>query len=68
MINIETKTKLSPEDAIKQALNFFGPGGMGMQYHIPISIPFCFSVVYNCFPQQRKHVAANSIRRLSLKE
>jgi hypothetical protein len=30
MLRIETKTKLSPEAAIKKALEFFGPGGEGL--------------------------------------
>ena len=31
MIRIETKTKLTPEAAIKQAIKFFGPGGLGLK-------------------------------------
>jgi len=31
MLKITTKTKLSPEEAIKQAVEFFGPGGYGLE-------------------------------------
>lgn len=31
MIRIETKTKLSPEEAIKRAVEFFGPMGHGLE-------------------------------------
>ena len=31
MLKIATNTKLSPEDAIKHAVEFFGPGGYGLQ-------------------------------------
>jgi len=31
MIRIETKTKLSPEAAIKKAVDFFGPGALGLK-------------------------------------
>ncbi len=31
MVKIETKTKLSPEEAIKRAVEFFGPGGLGLE-------------------------------------
>ena len=31
MLKIATKTKLSPEEAIKQAVQFFGPGGYGLE-------------------------------------
>jgi hypothetical protein len=31
MLKIATKTKLSPEEAIKRAVEFFGPGGHGME-------------------------------------
>ncbi len=31
MLKIETKTKLSPEEAIKKAIAFFGPDGQGME-------------------------------------
>lgn len=31
MLKIETKTKLSPEEAIKRAVEFFGPGGYGLE-------------------------------------
>lgn len=31
MLTIVTKTKLSPEDAIKRAVDFFGPSGYGLE-------------------------------------
>ncbi|MFC2006211.1 hypothetical protein ACFLVG_04580 [Chloroflexota bacterium] len=31
MLKIETKTKLSPEEAINQAVRFFGPDGRGLK-------------------------------------
>jgi len=31
MLKIATKTKLSPEEAIKRAVAFFGPGGYGLE-------------------------------------
>ena len=31
MLKIATKTKLSPEEAIKKAVEFFGPGGYGLE-------------------------------------
>ena len=31
MLKIATKTKLSPEDAIKRAVEFFGPEGYGLE-------------------------------------
>ncbi len=31
MLKIATKTKLNPEKAIKQAIEFFGPGGYGLE-------------------------------------
>ena len=31
MLKIETKTKLNPEEAIKEAVAFFGPGGYGLE-------------------------------------
>ena len=31
MLTIVTKTKLSPEEAIKRAVEFFGPGGYGLE-------------------------------------
>ncbi len=31
MLKIATKTKLSPEEAIKSAVDFFGPGGHGLE-------------------------------------
>ena len=31
MIRMSVKTKLSPEEVAKRALNFFGPGGYGME-------------------------------------
>lgn len=31
MLNIETRSRLSPEEAIKRALNFFGPIGYGLR-------------------------------------
>jgi hypothetical protein len=30
MLNIETKSKLGPEEAIKRAVKFFGPEGYGL--------------------------------------
>ena len=30
MLKVVTKTKLSPEEAIKRAVEFFGPGGYGL--------------------------------------
>lgn len=30
MLRMEAKTKLSPEQAVKKALEFFGPKGLGM--------------------------------------
>ena len=31
MLKIVTKTKLNPEEAIKRAVEFFGPGGYGLE-------------------------------------
>jgi hypothetical protein len=31
MLTIVTRTKLSPEEAIKRAVEFFGPGGYGLE-------------------------------------
>jgi hypothetical protein len=31
MLNIETKSKLKPEEAIKRAIKFFGPEGYGLK-------------------------------------
>ena len=31
MLKIATKTKLSPAEAIKRAVEFFGPGGYGLE-------------------------------------
>ena len=31
MINLSVKTKLSPEEAVKRAVEFFGPGGDGLE-------------------------------------
>ena len=31
MLKIATKTKLSPEEAIKRAVEFFGPNGYGLE-------------------------------------
>jgi hypothetical protein len=31
MLNIETKSKLSPEEAVKRAVKFFGPEGYGLK-------------------------------------
>ena len=31
MLKIEAKTKLSPEEAVKRAIDFFGPGGHGLE-------------------------------------
>jgi hypothetical protein len=31
MLSIEAKSKLTPEEAIKRAVKFFGPGGYGLK-------------------------------------
>ncbi len=31
MLKIATTTKLSPEEAVKRAVDFFGPGGYGLE-------------------------------------
>lgn len=31
MLSMETRTKMSPEDAIKEAVAFFGAGGYGLK-------------------------------------
>jgi hypothetical protein len=31
MLSIETKSKLTPEEAIKRAIKFFGPEGYGLE-------------------------------------
>ena len=31
MLKVATKSKLSPEEAIKRAVEFFGPGGHGLE-------------------------------------
>jgi len=31
MLRLEVRTRLSPEEAIQQAVNYFGPGGHGME-------------------------------------
>ena len=31
MLKIATRTKLNPEEAIKRAVEFFGPGGYGLE-------------------------------------
>jgi hypothetical protein len=31
MLKLSKKSKLSPEEAVKQAVAFFGPGGLGMK-------------------------------------
>ena len=31
MMKIVTKTKLSPKEVIKRAVDFFGPGGYGLE-------------------------------------
>ena len=31
MLKLEVKTKLSPEEAIRRAVEFFGPGGYGLE-------------------------------------
>ena len=31
MLKLEVKTRLSPEEAIKRAVDFFGPGGYGLE-------------------------------------
>ncbi len=41
MLKIVTKTKLSPEEAIKRAVEFFGPGGYGLE--VKNQTPDCVS-------------------------
>jgi hypothetical protein len=31
MINVETKTKLSPSETVNKAIEFFGPGNLGLK-------------------------------------
>jgi hypothetical protein len=31
MIRMSVKTKLNPEEVVRRALNFFGPGGYGLE-------------------------------------
>ena len=31
MLSMNTKTKLKPEEVVKKALDFFGPGGYGLE-------------------------------------
>jgi len=31
MLSMTTKTKLKPEEVVKKALDFFGPGGYGLE-------------------------------------
>jgi len=42
MLKIGTKTKLSPEDAIKRAVEFFGPGGYGLKVTEQSDTGACF--------------------------
>lgn len=42
MLKIGTKTKLTPEQAIKQAKEFFGAGGYGLQVVEEDSSSACF--------------------------
>ena len=41
MLNIETTTKLSPEETIKRAVKFFGPKGYGLEVveRVPLVLP-----------------------------
>ncbi len=39
MLKIATKTKLSPEEAVKRAVEFFGPGGYGLE--VKTQTPAC---------------------------
>ena len=39
MLRITTRTKLEPEEAIKRAVEFFGPGGYGLE--IKEQTPVC---------------------------
>jgi hypothetical protein len=42
MLRIDTKTKLTPEEAIKKAVDFFGPGGykLKIKSQTPLSVNF----------------------------
>ncbi len=42
MLKIATKTKLSPRDAIKKAVEFFGPGGYGLKVTEESATGACF--------------------------
>jgi hypothetical protein len=39
MLNIETTTKLTPEEALKRAVKFFGPQGYGLK--VKEQVPGC---------------------------
>jgi hypothetical protein len=39
MLRIATRTRLSPEEAVKHAVEFFGPGGYGLE--IKEQTPVC---------------------------
>jgi hypothetical protein len=42
MVRMEAKTKLSPEEIIKRAIVFFGPGGYGLGVKEQTSGYICF--------------------------
>ena len=42
MLKMGTKTKLSPEDAVKKAVEFFGPGGYGLKVTEQSDTGACF--------------------------
>ena len=42
MLKIATKTKMSPEDAIKKAVEFFGTGGYGLKVTEQSGTGACF--------------------------
>ena len=42
MLRIATKTELTPEDATKKAVEFFGPGGYGMSVTDETPTSVCF--------------------------
>jgi len=41
MLNLEVKTKLSPEEVGRRLKNFFGPGGLGLE--VKEETPLCFT-------------------------
>ena len=42
MLKIGTKTKLTPEEATKKAIDFFGPGGQGLKVVDETPASACF--------------------------